>query len=394
MRAKNLRKEPARIEEVDLKNIGVIAWDTDNLYPLRVKNLCYASSDAKICLSRYKKFIAGDHISNVTIRDLIINEDGETVEDIKGLIAGDVGESGGFALHIGYNALGLPNSIKHIPFDWCRLSIDESCFEDDEIEDMPVTHIAVLEDWSGKKTKNGKTIKVSKENIKYFPVFNPEKAKEEISEIGIDDYTGQVYWCSMGGKWTYPIATYDAVLTQIATDISIGNVMYRNAAFSFTPGGLLIFKKGQVGGTGTNEGDEHDKSIYGDSDMDKVVNEWQTDENTGKLVLMDLEYGEEMPEFIDVAGKNYDKEYTISIEYVAEKIYSAFSQMGWYRMLKGGLGFSQDIMRDCYEYLNTETFGERKFVEVNLSKVLNTFGVNDKIVIEPLKYVTIENNQS
>jgi hypothetical protein len=53
-----------------------------------------------------------------------------------------------------------------------------------------------------------------------------------------------------------------------------------------------------------------------------------------------------MPEFINMQGNNYDKDFTATAAEVKDCIYSAFGQEGWLSIRNGKVGFSGTLVAD------------------------------------------------
>ena len=146
----------------------------------------------------------------------------------------------GLAIHVNYNILGQIVEMNHVPFENCRLQ--------EEDDNGYVAKIAVHADWSGKKTRNGKVVKVDRNTVDMIDVFNPIKeviAAQIEAAGGIEFYKGQILWISGAGRNTYPVPKADRVSTELSTDEGLANVKYRNVRCNFLPAAMVITKKGQ-----------------------------------------------------------------------------------------------------------------------------------------------------
>lgn len=386
-----------RIEIADVTNLEIIGYGNDNLYPQRIKDLIACSETGEGCLKRYVDFIQGNGFNDEAFAKLVVNTNGDTADDILQQIADDLGSYGGFALHVNYNLLGDIVELYHIPFESCRLG------QEDDLG--YIGKIAVHPDWSGKRKRNGKPLKPTKETIDYISVFNPNKsvvlAQIEASD-GIDTYKGQILWVSSAGKQEYPKTIYDKVVSQMSTEEGLGNIALRNVRNNFTPGGMLITKKGQDIPQGANDNLSDDDTInarrnsYEDDSIASVISDVQGDENANKIIHFEVEYDEEIPQFVPFQGANYDKDFTVTSDTVCEKIYAAFGQEAWHRVRKGSVGFSSDIMRDTYDVYNSVTNGERRTIERVFDKVFKRWYTSlptSDFSIEPLTYISSEPKQ-
>ena len=381
MNVQKARKPQERVEVDYSSKFGIKTYGTDNLYPQNLKKIVQASGTATLCLNRYAKFIEGYGFEG-ELRTLVVNDDGATADDILHDVAGDVAEFGGFALHVNYNLLGEVTSIHHIPFEHCRLE------EEDDAE--YISHIKVTKWWNGKR-KSGRTTAVQEDDVESFPVFNPDPnvVLSQIAAVGgIDNYHGQVLWASVDGVGTYPTPIYDAAITEISTDEGLGNVKYRSVRSNFLVACMLVTKKGLPY---TDErGRQIERSMIDGDDL----KEFQGDENTSKIMLVELEDDEEEPKIVEFPVKNFDKEFEVTDKSVVERIYAQFHQELFYAIRMGKLGFLGDVMRDAYEYYAGEVTNEQRFIDRAFARVLKSWydeGVRIMTVgILPMRYGNAE----
>lgn len=388
MNVQIVKKPKWRVDINYVSRFKMQAYGCDNLYPQNVSRIADASGTAKLCLSRYAKFIEGYGFNSTVLASLVLNERGDTADDILRNIAGDLAKYGGFALHVNYNILCDVVSVSHVPFECCRL---------EETDDRGhVAHILIHPDWAQKRTRNGKRLYVNEKNIQRINVFNPtpDIVQQEMENAGgIDSYAGQVLWCSMCGKDVYPTAIYDAAITEISTDEGLGNVKYRNVRNNFLVSCMLISKKGVP--KLDDDGNEIDSgSMISPEDLRK----FQGDENTSKMLAVELENNEDEPKVVAFPVRNYDKEFTVTDSSVVERIYSQFHQELFYAIRIGKLGFSGQVMQDAYEYYAGEVTTEQRFIERAFKKVLAAWQDVElrtiDVKLQPLKYISSENNNS
>ena len=385
MNVKTTKKPKPRIDIGYVSRFKMQAYGNDNLYPQNVSAIAKASGTAELCIDRYAKFIEGYGFSSERLSDLIVNRQNFTADDILHCVASDLARFGGFALHVNYNVLGQVTEINFVPFENCRLEV-----EDDRGR---VKRILVHPDWTQKKIRNGQPIRVSEETIKRIRVFNPDPnvvAREIEEDGGIDFYLGQIIWCSMDGNNIYPSPIYDAAITEISTDEGLGNVKYRNVRNNFLVSCMLVYKKGVP--KIDDEGNEvDDGSMISDEDL----KQFQGDENTSKILAVELENDEDEPKVVAFPTKNYDKEFTVTDSSVVERIYAQFHQELFYAIRIGKLGFSGQVMRDAYEYYAGEVTNEQRFIQRIFEKVFSywhdpSFASLD-FTLQPLKYISSDN---
>lgn len=385
MRVRDLRKKSSkRLDASYSYMLGIQTYGDDNLYPQTLRDIISASSTGSECSDRFADFIEGNGFNNELFSGYIVNRKGQTADGIHSLVCKDVALYNGIALHVNYNVYGEIVELHHIPFENCRLM--------EEDDNGYVAKIAVHPDWTGKKTRKGKVIRVTKENIDYIDVFNPikEVVMSQIEEAGgIEFYKGQVLWASMAGDNIYPIGKGDRVITEMSTDEGLSNVKYRNVRNNFLPAGMVITKKG----THTafdDDGNEVKEDDANDSFSEMLVN-LQGDMDSNKLLDVTLETDEEKPEFVPFTTQNYDKEFTVTDASVVERIYSAYGQEPWYCIRIGKVGFSGDILEDAFEYYNSIVSKQQRCIERAFQMVFRYWfeaaNPSNDYSVQPLKYV-------
>lgn len=390
MNVKTTKKPKPRIDIGYVSRFKMQAYGNDNLYPQNISAIAKASGTAELCIDRYAKFIEGYGFNSEQLSEVVVNRHDTTADDILHDIASDLARFGGFAIHVNYNVLCQITEINFVPFENCRLG--------EEDVNGHVSHILVHPDWTQKKIRGGQPIRVSEETVKRIRIFNPEPevVAREIEEVGgIDFYNGQILWCSMDGATVYPTPIYDSVITEISTDEGLGNVKYRNVRNNFLVSCMLVYKKGipKI----DDEGKElDDGSMISDEDL----KQFQGDENTSKILAVELENDEDMPNVIAFPTKNYDKEFTVTDSSVVERIYAQFHQELFYAIRMGKLGFSGQVMRDAYEYYAGEVTNEQRFIQRAIERIFQYWYdpsiASLDFTLQPLKYISSEaiNNNS
>lgn len=384
MNVRTAKKPQPRIDVDYLQRFHCQSYGADNLYPQNVMDITNASGTAKLCLSRYEKFVEGYGFDNEMLSEVVIDRDGSTMDDLLHQVAKDLTRFGGFALQINYNVLGEVTEVNSIPFEQCRLEeCDDSGY---------VAHILQHPDWRGKKTRNGRRIFVDDAHVTKFHVFNPDPlvVQKEIEDAGgIEGYNGQILWVSMDGKYIYPTPIYDACITEISTDEGLGNIKYRNVRNNFLVACMLIAKKGVP--RINEKGEEVERQMISDEDLKA----FQGDTKGSKILYVELENDEDEPKVVEFPAKNFDKEFSTTDASVIERIYSQFHQELFYSIRIGKLGFSGDVMQDAYEYYAGEVTNEQRFIERAFAKLFKNWydaSIPQDFSIKPLKYIAASNN--
>ena len=339
MRLINLPKAEPALDPKFLKNLGIKSYDADNLYPQNVRNIVLNSKTGNGCLERYTDYIEGRGIASQPLAGFVVNLDGETLADLHSQVSGDFAMNDGFALHVNYDIDGRIVSLHQIPFENARL------VEPDE--EGNIRKVALHPDWTGKLTRNGRQVKITKETVDYLDVFNPDPAivLSQIQEAGGPQfYKGQVYYYSSLGYMRYPYAKFHAVLSDMSTDEGLSNIMNRNVRNNFLPAGAFVRLKSQGA---PYSGDDADLEPQVDADdYAEDLASLQGDTDALKILDITVESKDEMPEFINMQGNNYDKDFTQTAAEVKDCIYSAFGQEGWLAIRNGKVGFSGTLIAD------------------------------------------------
>lgn len=380
MNVKTAKKPEPRIDISYLSKLKMSSFGNDNLYPQNLSAITASSGTGTLCLNRYAKFIEGNGFKDVAFSETVLNRAGETADTIHHLLSQDVARFSGFALHVNYNLFGEIVEVQHVPFENCRL--------EEEDENGYVARILVHPDWRGKKTRNGKVIKVDDNSVDRIDVFNPNKdvVLAQIEKAGgVEYYNGQVLWVSMAGKNTYPLALYDSVITEMSTDEGLSNIKNRNARNNFLVACMLVVKKGSPRIDG--DGNEVEVKFIEAEDLKK----FQGDTNSGKIMLIELEQDEEEPKLVKFPVANYDKDFTVTETSTVERIYAAFGQELFYAIRIGKLGFSGQVMCDAYEYYAGQVTNEQRFIERAFDGIFRCWhepiNPSKDFSIQPIKYI-------
>lgn len=356
-----------RVPVVDVSNLEIQSYGKGNNYPQMIIQLLGGSSNAKSCVGRLAKFIRGAGFKDSAFYKSIINAKGQTCDTLLRLCSDDLAKFGGFALHVNYNLLCEISSVEHVPFENCRLGLDD--------DSGYVSKIAIHPDWTGSKGKK-RYKKPSLETTSYIDVFNPNPdvvLSQIVAAGGIDAYKGQTLFVSKEGFMVYPAAIYDSAITDISTDEGLANVRYRNVRNNFLPMGMYVYRKGQKVMVEDKDGNLVEGTEYQNGFDAEKFKSFQGDSEACKIIGVGLDDGDEKPEFVEFPTKNFDKEFTVTKDATAEEIYAAFNQEVFYRIRSGALGFSNDIINDAFNFYNAMTIDERVLMEQSFRSIFSHF---------------------
>jgi hypothetical protein len=385
MNVKSAKKPEARIEVTLNRTLGIQSYGYDNLYPQHLQAITSASGTAELCLSRYAQFVEGNGFFDVLTASHTVNRAGHTTDDLLRSCADDLTRYGGFALHVNYNILGEIVEVQSIPFEQVRLKEQDA--------NGYVSKVVVHPDWSEKTYRNGNILRVTRQTVEEFNVFNPVKEVVQAQMLacgGVEYYNGQVLYVSIAGGMNYPVPKYDAVVTEMSTDEGLSNVKNRNVRNNFLTSCMMVARKSMhIDGNGNEEEREMISP--------EVSRAFQGETNAGKMLYVEIESDEDEPKVVELPVKNYDKEFTATEASTVERIYAQFHQEIFYAVRIGKLGFSGDVMREAYEYYAGQVTTEQRIIQRAMERIFSVW--HDKSValdfaIEPLLYVSVNESKA
>jgi hypothetical protein len=384
MNVTNIKKEPRRIEVVDVLQLGIQSFGADNIYPQRIREIASASGTASSCIDILSRFVEGQGFKDVTFYQAQVNLRGTTNDALLSSVCKDIANLKGFALHANYNLLAEITEVQFIPFENCRLGAED--------DNGFVSKIAIHGDWQ--RIKRRTQLKgINKQTVDYIDVFNPIKAvvqSQILAAGGIEQYKGQVLWVSFDGEGVYPKPVYDPVITDISSEAGLANVNYRNIRFNFLPAGMLVRKKA----SDSTDQQPTESGREQEDDFTASFKQFQGDENACKIIDVEIEFEEEAPTFVPFAGKDMGKEFAGVRTDLVANIGNAFKQPAILRGEAVSTGLTTDAMKDAYNFYNSITSVERRHVERIFKQIFERFHSpvcpSKDYSILPLKYATDE----
>jgi len=350
---------------------GILSYDRDNKYPQKISDIMADSGRATLCLNIYGRFLQGKGFVNESLNNVIINRKRHTLWSLYREVIKNYAKFKGFAIHINYNAAYEIVELQNIPFEYTRLTTPD----DTEY----VGKIAVYDDWA--REKSLRTIsRIMRNDIKAIHIFNPLpeviQAQVEIAE-GWDKYRGQIFWYSEEGSSKYPLCSLDSVLEDCVTDGQIKTFKYNNVTTNFLASHLLVTRKIE----GAKDTDQEP------AEFEKMIVQFQGAENANKIMHVEADYDEDIPELKKFEHVNDDKLFQYTEESIHQNIRKELLippvLVG--DLIAGKLGTSEEIY-DAYALYNALTFKERD----ELSKLFSNFlelwhkDLGDDFTIEPV----------
>ena len=328
---------------INNRSLKIQSYGEANDLPQKVMEIISASVTGSSCLDTYRKFIVGRGFNSEKFAGAIVNSKGDTADAVLKAVAGDYAEFGGFAIHVNYNALGEIVSVSHVPFENVRFeSLDD---------DYRFDRLAVHQDW-GKRNTSLRRFRNS--DIEFFHIFNPDLRiiSDEVEEAGgWAGYKGQILYFSNSGDKVYPMPIYEAALTDMSNEEGLSNITHRNVRSNFLPAGMIIDRN--------NPSNGEDQ----DNETKEELSAFQGDMNAGKLMYINLQGGEEAPEFKALEVNNTDSDFEKAESKTPQIIGRAFCQPPILRSEDVGSNFGSDLMRNAYDFYNAQTESERQELE-------------------------------
>lgn len=304
------------------RSLGIFPYDGDNKYPQRVENARAASGTASACVKEMKRFLRGRGYDDPALESLVVNHKGQTLAEIHELICQDRSTFEGYAFIVGYNALFEVTSIQHVPFAHCRLKYDG--------ETMQVSQVLVHPDWGRERLG----VAWKKSDAVAFDVFtnDPQKRMAQVRACGgFQNWNGHIVYVSAAGHLTYPLSTFDAVMEDVLTERGIKTCKYRWQETGFMASHLLAVPR--------FESDE-DRNEF-----DENLKEFQGADRSQKIVLVEFDSKEQMPEVKPFTVNSQDGQYQWTESSVRDNIIRQFGQpLALHAIQAGGsLGMSKEF---------------------------------------------------
>ena len=108
-----------------------------------------------------------------------------------------------------------------------------------------------------------------------------------------------------------------------------------------------------------------------EEELKNEIKEFQGDTKAGKLLYINLQNGEEKPEFVPFDTKNFDKDFTNAEDKTPGIIGRAFTQPPILRAEDVGANFGADLMKNAYDFYNSITEPERLVLSAQFKRIFD-----------------------
>jgi len=345
----------------------VIAYDKDNLYPNKIKSMAQRSQSTISAVDTLRDFTNGQ--GDEDNGDTVINEEGQTLNDIIRHAASEKSMFRGFVLHFDYNAFGEITAINEVPFETIRWSYDYQYF----IFDV---------DWYRESQRSGSQ---EQKRVRYHK-FNPDTVLEEIEEAGgIENYKGQILYYIPKVKEIYTVCRFDQALDDVQFEHESGLYKLRNIQNDYSAGHIMLYPQ-QI------ESEIEKIDIANDIRKSRGAN------NAGRVkgipvnastfeAIGNRKLIEEIPR------TGIDKLFTKQNEETRFNIFAAFNQPPILNGISKDGMFNSASFVDAFDYYNSKTEADRQEIEKVFNKFLPYTVFNmDSIEIQPLEFMREREN--
>lgn len=326
-----------------------MSYGADNLYPEQLIELLQTSAIHNTAIQAKTDAVIGEGVAEVG--ESVVNQNGETLNEIYEKIAYDKVMFNGYCLNVIWNRGGdKVVEIYHVPFANIRSGkLDE--------EDK-VTEYYYSSQWNN--TRKYKPVR--------YAAYSPTDNR--------GDNASQIYYQYdySPAADVYPLPDYIGAINDIELDARISRFHNANISNGLSPSLFINMPNGEPE-------DREKKQLYRD-----ITNSYSGEDNAGRLMLTFSEGPELAPQIqtIDAANDDY---YIILEERITSRILTAHRitspLLVGIRTTGAGLGSNSDEINVAYtHFLSTVIQPIQKSINRSLSKVLNTMAPDTPMMIQ------------
>lgn len=357
-----------RIAYTENKQLGIINYDVDNLYPDRMEILKAASGTTTRCVNTYSRFLVGQGFADGKFWKAKINRLNGTIDGMLRKHTKDYALTPGLAIHINYNILLEPVEWSYVPFSFIRLCS----------KDKYAGKVAVYNDWACEKKP-----RVKAEDVDYIDLFVKDKLviKSQVAAAGgFDKWNGHIYWVSADEN-EYPLAKIDPVIEDVQADAETKYFRLRSLTSNFMASHLLITDPAESEES-KDEFDDELTKFQGSKNSHKIFHVEKTPEQTVELKKFELQ--------------ETDKMFELTNRTIKDSIIEVFGIPSVLLNVRvpGELGNDSKKLKEATDFFNGLTDDDRRFIADSYKYVFEGTGLNpsEDYTILPLSTpVTAEN---
>ena len=209
------------------KRSDVYLWGADNAFPSLVELLINQSVTSKICVDKVAKAIYGKSYGDSG--NMIINKDGQSLNELLRIASREYSKHNNLFLHIGYDGDLKIKSIKVLPSTSTRIG---------KADDLGYSgKILIYDNW------NKQDGKVDESKFRVYDRFNPIKKviESQITEAeGILNYKGQILHIQKDTNSIYSLPDLNPVLQEALLEANSQTFRSRGASKGFLNTKLMV----------------------------------------------------------------------------------------------------------------------------------------------------------
>jgi hypothetical protein len=311
----------------------ITSYGADNLYPERIKQVFLLSPIAKSCVSLLSSFIRGDGFER---GDTIVNDKGDTANDILRLISEDRALFNGYGIHVNSTGLGVAHSLEYVDFSSIRLGMKNTKGE--------ISDVRTSINWSGLDP----SLPDNELRIQRWELYDPAKAGSE----AMTSAKGMMLY-NTPRKNHYPLSAIDAILEDCQSNHELSLFTLGNVTNGFLS--MSIFKYPSGGDSDTEQ-----------EELSKKLNQLKGAKNSNSIIVASIdEDAENTSNLVEqIPANNNDSLFINSTINVRNSIIGSFAMP---RSLVGHTPesslFTAQQIADDYLYMNLRTKDIRNEIE-------------------------------
>ena len=259
-RIRTFQHVPQRLRVDEDFSTDVWSYGYQNTYPQQIQQILFASGVASGAVELFSDFIFGEGFEDEELAKTIVNEKGQTANDILELYASERAIFKGASFHCNYNLMLEKTDVTIIPYQYCRIARPDT---------PHANMIAVYDNWANEAYDRNQTI----QDIDYIDLYTNDidTIEQQIERAeGFENWKGQVLYHSCEGFLKYPKCTFDPVINDVQTDALYSTYRKRSGQNNFNPSAVFDFM---------GDYEEQDKQNIIDSIKDN-----QGSENAGEVM--------------------------------------------------------------------------------------------------------------
>lgn len=344
----------------------------DDLEPQRLHELVWGSGTATVCVATKAKFIEGNGFKDADFYKAVINEKGQTVDELLRLHSLELAEPEGFQMLLNFNALGEVVEVMHLPFAQWRPGLPT---DRGEVQVVFQKHIPV----PGKKTEKPVA------RLVYDPSEpNEDRAARILSwEGGMDVYPGEVaYYFHQrpGASGYHPEPIFTSVILDIEVD-GLLKVSRRTDVQSGYSAQVMITEVG------------NSKPDQTKIDADNLKYGQFVGEEGSRVLLQYVDRLEDAPKVDTIQAPDASERYAADAQALKESIRAVFQipDICYGEATAGKLGTSEEFDDATKFVQNMVVNTDQRAIETLYAAVFRNFRTEDGSPICPTEDFSIQN---